>query len=131
MTAQLKSPDRHTGRRRTSGPVDAGGRSPLRPLLHRTRRPRETVADATQAPARSASIPRAHKIHVPEPGLNAGLWLFLVFVAALTVMVVAVAVLAVVDASWILVPVFCLDLAVTAIVLASIMWIMRDGERPS
>jgi len=50
----------------------------------------------------------------------------LVFMAALTVMVAAVAVLAVVDAWWVLVPVMCLDLAATFVVLGSVARLLHD-----
>ena len=46
-------------------------------------------------------------------------------------MVGAIAVLAVVDAWWVLVAAFCLDLAATMVVLASTLWITGDGEPPS
>lgn len=132
MAVQLKSTDRPTGRRRTSAPVDdAAGRSRLRPTRHRARRPRKTAAQAAQAPARPASIPRDHRLHVPEPGPNAGLCLLLIFLAAIAVMVGAIAVLALVDAWWVLVAAFCLDLVMTMVVLASILWITGDGELPS
>ncbi|MGI8844816.1 MAG: hypothetical protein ACR2HC_01335 [Thermoleophilaceae bacterium] len=71
--------------------------------------------------------PYGHTTHIPEPGPNAGLYLSLTFMAALAVMVGATAIVAVADTWWVLVVAFCVDLAVTAVVLAAIMWIMSDG----
>lgn len=79
-------------------------------------RPRSAVRQPhTVRTQRSASAPR-----------DQGTWLMLVFMAALTVMVAAVAVLAVVDAWWVLVPVMCLDLAATFVVLGSVARLLHD-----
>lgn len=72
-----------------------------------------------------------HKVRVPEPGPDAGSWLFFIFMAALVVMVGAIALLAAVDAWWILVAVVGLDLILTFIVLATIVWVLGDLQVPS
>lgn len=76
---------------------------------------------------KSIDQPHGHTAHIPDPGPNAGLFLLLTFMAALTVMVGAIAILALANTWWVLVVAFGVDLVVTAIVLASIMWIMSDG----
>jgi hypothetical protein len=68
------------------------------------------------------------KINMPPPGRRAALWLLLIFLVALAVMVAAIAVLAILDAWWVLVTIFVLDLVATAVVLLSIAWITTDGD---
>jgi hypothetical protein len=77
--------------------------------------------DAPAAPARRAS---------PTPGAvrDPGVVLLLVFLGAVLVMVGAVTVAAIVSRWWILVPVMCVHFAATFAVLASIMWLLGDGN---
>jgi hypothetical protein len=61
-----------------------------------------------------------------------GVGLLLIFVAATMVMVVAVAIVAIVDRWWVLVPVMLVDFAVTYALIAMIARLLRDdGEPPA
>jgi len=116
------------------------------PSLPRNRRPRRDPPVRTRAPgsaptAPSASTRRGH-VAPPPPGAppdssrgpaplrDRGSVLLLVFTSALLVMVGLISLAAVVDRTWILIPVMAIDLAVTAAVLASVFRLMGndDGE---
>jgi hypothetical protein len=59
-----------------------------------------------------------------------GIGLLLIFVSAMLVMVVAVAVVTVVDRWWVLAPVMLVDFAVTFAVLAAIVRLLRNDGGP-
>jgi hypothetical protein len=66
----------------------------------------------------------------PEPQLDRdrGLTLLLTFTVAMLVMVGLATLVAVVDRMWILIPVMAVDLMVTVTVIASIAWLLSNGD---
>ena len=98
--------------------------------------------------SRTASAPLVHarrpsrRPASPTPGLpvrpsgeasdsGRGLALFLIFVAAVLVMVLAVWLAAAVGEWWILPPVVAVDLIVTAVVMSVLIWMLADGANPA
>lgn len=99
--------------------------------------------DASAVPARLVDGQRpSRRPASPTPGLpvrpsgeasdsGRGLALFLIFVAAVLVMVLAVWLAAAVGEWWILPPVVAVDLIVTAVVMSVLIWMLADGANPA
>jgi hypothetical protein len=99
-----------------------------------TRARRSSAAEhATVArPGVGAALPRSSIRPSPGAGGSSrGDHLFLVFFAAMIVMVVAVVLVGAVDRMWVLVPVMLVDLTVTFAVLATLVSLLGDDGGPS
>ena len=112
-------------------PAASPGRA-ARAAPARTRR-RSQPETAAVVPARSGAPPsQSPKVVSPSPradGLSGGDRLFLVFFAAIMIMVIAVVLVGAVDQMWVLVPVTLVDLTVTFVVIATLVSLLgHDGE---
>ncbi|HEV7174325.1 MAG TPA: hypothetical protein VGN29_02460, partial [Solirubrobacteraceae bacterium] len=91
-------------------------------LVHR-RSPSRRPAKPTLEPSGSRSDEASDS--------GRGLVLFLTFVAAILVMVLAVWLAAAVAQWWILIPVVAVDLIMTTAVMGVVLWMLADGANPA
>jgi hypothetical protein len=87
------------------------------------------------APARSGAppttVPMNERRSPGAGGLSRGDQLLLVFFVATMIMVVAVVLVGAVDQMWVLVPVMLVDLIVTSALIATLVRLIGDDDRPS
>jgi hypothetical protein len=95
---------------------------PSRPV-----RPRSTTRPGRVSP----SAPIGTRRRTEAGRSSRGDHLFLVFVAATVIMVVAVVLVGAVDRMWVLVPVMLVDLAVTFAVIATLVSLIGDDDGPA
>jgi len=99
--------------------------------------------DSSAAPAprvrgeRPSSVPAGPTVELPESTSDEasdsgrGLVLFLTFVTAILVMVLAVWLAAAVGQWWILIPVVAVDLIATTAVMGVVIWMLGEGANPA
>jgi hypothetical protein len=86
---------------------------------------------------RPARVPSSATVELPESASDEasdsgrGLLLFLTFVTAILVMVLAVWLAAAVGQWWILIPVVAVDLIATTAVMGVVIWMLGDGANPA
>lgn len=109
--------------------------SPLsdHPPIPTHRGPAHAARVRTPASGRSSPVSSGQDAaEPPEPEQqldgDRGLILLLTFTAAMLVMVGLATLAAVVDRMWILIPVMAVDLMVTVAVIASIAWLLSNGD---
>ncbi len=103
-------------------PLPCGSGAAPAPLVH-GRPPSRRPASPTLEPPVSTSDEASDS--------SRGLVLFLTFVAAILVMVLAVWLAAAVGQWWILIPVVAVDLIVTTAVMGVVIWMLGDGANPA
>jgi hypothetical protein len=109
--------------------VDSKPASPSRHAPARRRAP--TAARPARAERAEPREKRPSSTARSSFGRDRGVDLMLIFVAATLLMVVAVAVVTVVDRWWVLVPVMLVDFAATFAVLTSITSLLGDESGPA
>jgi DNA-binding NarL/FixJ family response regulator len=92
------------------------------PLVHGQRPSRVPASSALELPLSTSD---------EASDTGRGLLLFLTFVTAILVMVLAVWLAAAVGQWWILIPVVAVDLIVTTAVMGVVIWMLADGANPA
>jgi hypothetical protein len=113
------------------------------PSLPRNRRPRRDPPVRVRGPRSSAAAPSTptrhgrvapppgappHSSRGPAPLRDRGSVLLIVFTSALLLMVGLISLAAVVDRTWVLIPVLAIDVTLTTAVLASVLRLMGNDN---
>ena len=105
-----------------AGSLQCGSRAVPTPLIHGQRPSRVPASPTLEQPDGTSA---------EASDTGRGLLLFVTFVTAIGVMVLAVWLAAAVGEWWILIPVIAVDLIVTSAVMGVVVWMLADGANPA